>query len=85
MIIFDEIIEVHIGFAKIGPPIQGFTDFALFIPRIILPSNPLTHKNFLIASIYLKTKNNHEIVLEYGEFKNEDMKDINNKSYPACC
>ena len=83
MIIFDEIKEVHIGFAKIGPPIQGFTDFALFIPRIFLPSNPITHKNFLIASIYLKTENNHEIVVEYGEFKNEDMIDINNKSYPT--
>ena len=83
IIIFDEIKEVHIGFAKIGPPIQGFTDIALFIPRIFLPSNPLTHKNFLMASIYLKTEHNYEIVVEYGEFQNEDMKDINNKSYPT--
>ena len=83
MIIHDEIKEVHIGFAKIGPPIQGFTDIALFIPRIFLPSNPLTHKNFLIASIYLKTEHNYEIVVEYGEFKNEDMKDIKNNSYPT--
>lgn len=58
-IIFDEITEVHIAFAKIGPPIQGFIDFALFIPRIFLPSNPITHKSFLIASIYLKTLHNY--------------------------
>lgn len=83
VIIFDEIKEVHIGFAKIGPPMQGFTDFALFIPRIFLPSNPLTHKSFLTASIYLKTEHNHEIVVEYGDFKNEDMKDIKNKIYPT--
>ena len=83
MIIFDEIKEVHVGFAKIGPPIQGFTDFALFVPRIFLPSNPLTHKSFVIASIYLKTEHNYQIVVEYGDFKNEEMKDIKNNIYPT--
>ena len=54
-IIYDKIKEIHIGFAKIDPPVQGFTDFALFIPRIFLLSNPITHKVALAASLYIKT------------------------------
>jgi len=80
-IIYDKIKEIHIGFAKIGPPVQGFTDFALFIPRIFLPSNPITHKVALAASLYIKTTSLKEIVVEFGEYNNEEMLDKNNKRY----
>lgn len=34
----DEIKKMYLGFEKIGLPIHGFTDTALFLPKIFLPS-----------------------------------------------
>ena len=80
-IMFEDIIEVHIGFKKVGLPVQGFTDVLLFIPRLILPSNPLTHKVNIVASLFLRLLGDREIIVEFGDFKGEDIKDKNGKIY----
>ena len=36
--------------------------------------NPVTHKTFILASIYLKTSSNRGIVIEFGNFKGEPIK-----------
>ena len=80
-IMFEKIIEVHIGFKKIGLPVQGLTDTLLFIPRMILPSNPLTHKVNILASLLIKTLKGTQVMIEFGDYKGEDIKDKNNKIY----
>ena len=79
-LMFDKIKEVHIGFKKVGPPVQPFTDIIMFLPRIFLYSNPLTHKNFILASLFLRTLGGHEIFVEFGNFKG-DIEDKNKKHY----
>lgn len=72
-IIYDVIEEVHIGFESqyFG---QAVTNFLFAIPRFVLPMNPVTHKTFILASIYLKTSSNRGIVIEFGNFKGEPIK-----------
>ena len=72
-IINDSIEEVHIGFESqyFG---QAATNFLFAIPRFILPMNPITHKTFILASIYLKTYSNRGIVIEFGNFKGNPIK-----------
>ena len=84
LILNDNINKVILGFEKVIPSAHVISDVALFLPRVLLPSNIITNKQFLHASFYIKTKLGFEIALEYGKY-DETKPDIiyNNKSYKA--
>ena len=83
LILDDEIVKMYLGFEKIGLPIHGFTDVALFLPRLFLPSRTpiVSGKKCYHASLLLETKNNYSIVVEYGGYNGEDMTDKDNDKY----
>lgn len=73
----DKIIKMHLGFEKIGLPIHGFSDTALFLPKIFLPSRTplISGKKWLHASLLLETQHGYSIVVEYGAYDGGDMLD----------
>ena len=83
LILDDEIVKMYLGFEKIGLPIHGFTDIAFFLPRIFLPSRTpfISGKTWYHASLLLETKNDYSIVVEYGGYNGDDIKDKKRNNY----